>query len=322
MMKKLLLIISLIFSAGSGFSQNSTLQPQNVVVGWEVGTVKRISQIDSTMIYANDTLFLATALSSNYTMKIMSQKDTVYEVLFKQINLDDDPSAVSEMIDATPIQKMMQELMKKLQDEMAGLEYSFLVDQNTALAFEVKNQEELSLLIEELVVVVLNQILDSSKIKMKKDEKNEIALKVKDYMADQMPAAMQTMLNAFNYLFQAYSFPFVIDETYSQEIEVYDVDEVQHGVQENKAMLVVNSSETDAELLIDYEYVYDKEEAYQTYIVSQGKAQQISLDEFEIDERVISKFNLETSWIKSSTSRVNAKMGDISVHNISKVVIK
>ena len=321
-MHKLLIILSILCSTSYSFSQSDIGEPQNVVVNWEVGTSKMISQIDSTIIYSNDSIFLATGVISNYTIKILSQKDTVYEVLFKQFLLDDNISVESDLINASPIEQMMQELVIELQKKITALEYSFLVDQNTALAFEVKNQKELMALVEEMVVVVLNKFIDKSKIELEETQKNEMQLKVKQYMKEQMPAAIQTMLNAFNYLFQAYSFPFIIGETYTQEIEVYDVDQVQHGNKENKANLIVNSSASNSELIIDYKYDYDKEQAYQSYIVAQGKADQISIDEFDIDERVLTKFDRESSWIKSSSSFVYAKMGNITVNKTTRVLIK
>ncbi len=320
-MNKILIITSLLFFGIDSFSQDSIDEPQNVIVNWEVGTSKSITQIDSTTIYANDSIFMASGMSSNYTMKILNQKDTIYEVLFKQITLDN-ISVESEMINASPIEQMIQELILELQKKMSGLEYSFLVNQNTALAFEIKNEAELRKLVEEMVVVVLNQFLDKSKVELDESNKDEIKIKVKQYMNEQMPAAMQTMLNAFNYIFQAYSFPFVLDQTYTQDIEVYNVDQVQHGDKENQAKLIVNTSSSNSELIIDYIYIYDKEEAYQSYIVAQGKAEQIPIDQFDVDERVESKFDLESSWIKSSSSFVNVKMGNVIVKNTTQVIIK
>jgi hypothetical protein len=321
-MNKILIIAGLILFGINSYSQNSIDEPQNVIVSWEVGTSKTITQIDSTIIHAKDSIFMATGVSSSYTIKILSQKDTVYEVLFKQIVLDDNISVESEMINASPIEQMMQDLILELQKKMYGLEYSFLVNQNTALAYQIKNEKELRDLVEEMVVVVLNQFLDKSKIELDESKKNEIQLKVKQYMDEQMPAAMQTMLNAFNYIFQAYSFPFIIDKTYTQDVEVYSVDQVQHSDKDSKAKLVVNSSVKDNFLEIDYKYIYNKEEAYQMYVVAQGKGNEISINDFDIDERVISEFDMETSWIKSSLSLVNAKMGFITVKNKTLVIIK
>lgn len=321
-MNKYLIIASLILFGNKSFSQNSIDEAQNVIVNWEVGTSKSITQVDSTIIHANDSIFMATGISSNYIIEILSQKDTVYEVLFKQFVLDDKISVESEMMNVSPIEQMMQDLILELQKKMSGLEYSFLVSQNTSLAYEVKNEKELRELVEEMVVVVLNQFLDKSKIELDESKKNEIQLKVKQYMDEQIPAAMQTMLNAFNYIFQAYSFPFILDKTYSQDVEVYSVDQVQQGDNDGKAKLVVNSSVKNNFLEIDYKYIYNKEEAYQMYIIAQGKGNEISINDFDIDERVISEFDMETSWIKSSLSLVNAKMGFITVKNKTQVIIK
>ena len=158
---KILIITSLLFFGIDSFSQDSIDEPQNVIVNWEVGTSKSITQIDSTIIYANDSVFMASGMSSNYTIKILNQKDTIYEVLFKQIILDN-ISIESEMINASPIEQMMQELILELQKKMSGLEYSFLVNQNTALAFEIKNEDELRKLVEEMVVVVLYNSIKTS----------------------------------------------------------------------------------------------------------------------------------------------------------------
>ena len=69
-MNKILIITSLLFFGIDSFSQDSIDEPQNVIVNWEVGTSKSITQIDSTIIYANDSVFMASGMSSNYTIKI------------------------------------------------------------------------------------------------------------------------------------------------------------------------------------------------------------------------------------------------------------
>lgn len=321
-MNKILIITSLILTGINGFSQNSIDEAQNVIVNWKVGTSKSITQIDSTIVHAKDSVFMATGVRSSYTIKIVSQRDTVYEVLFKQIVLDDNISIESEMINASPIEQMMQDLFIELQKKMSGLEYSFLVNQNTALAYQINNEKALRDLVEEMIVVVLNQFLDKSKIELDESKKNELQLKVKQYIDEQMPAAMQTILNSFNYIFQAYSFPYIIDKIYTQDVEVYSVDQVQYSDNESKAKLVVNSFAKDNFLEIDYKYIYNKEEAYQMYVVAQGKGNEISINDFDIDERVISEFDMETSWIKSSLSLVNAKIGFITVKNKTQVIIK
>ena len=84
----------------------------------------------------------------------------------------------------------------------------------------------------------------------------------------------------------------------------------------------MNSSLKEDFLEIDYKYIYNKEEAYQMYVTAQGKGNEISINDFDIDERVISQFDIETSWIKSSLSLVNAKMGFITFKNKTQVIIK
>lgn len=321
-MKRICILTIVILFSTIGYSQVSEDEPQNIIVNWKVGTSKKITQIDSTIVYTKDSLLIATGVKSSYTIEVVSLMDTVYEVRFKQLILDDDISIASDIINASPLEQLLQELILEIQKRFAGLEYSFFVNKNTAFAFEVKNEEDLRALMEEMVLVVLNQLLDDTKVELEESKMNQLKLDAKKYLNEQMPAAMQTMLNTFNYIFQAYSFPFIIDKTYSQEIDVSDIDEIAHSEQETRAELIVNSYRKGNSVVIDYEYIYDKKDAYQTYIASQGRASEISFDEFDIDERVISEIDLETSWILSSLSLVNAKMGEIIVRQESEVIIK
>jgi hypothetical protein len=303
-------------------AQNSKNEAQNVNLDWKIGVEKTIYQVDSTTIFKKDSIFMSTGVSSNYVIKVASLQDTIYEVLFKQVILDKNITVESELINTTPIQKMMQDLVKELQEKMSGLEYTFYVNKNTALAFEVKNQDQLIKFIEEMVVIVLNKYLDISKVEMDETKKSEVQLKVKKYMKEQMPAAMQTMLNSYNYIFQAYSFPFVIDETYTTDVEVYSVDQVQNGEKVNKAGLVVKSNIEDQKLKIDYIYEYDKQSAYNDYIVSQGKAEQIPFEQFDLSEQVISFFDTESTWLTNCSSFIMVKMGDVLVNKRTHIQVK
>lgn len=320
-MKTTLLLILCILGAHS-FAQSSLDEPQNVQVNWKVGTTKTITQTDSTIIQSNGSVFMATGSTASYRIKIVSLKDTVYEVLFKQTEMTDEISIESEVMDATPIEKMIQEIIQEIQKEMSELEYSFLVDKNTAFAYEVKNEQKLMDFIEETVLLVINKLVDQTNLELEDSKKKELQEQIKEYMEDEMPAAIQSMLNNFNYLFQAYSFPYILDQTYTQDVEVQSIDQVQHGDKEQYAQLIVNSSLSKEVLKIDYKYIYDKEEAYQMYVVAEGKEDEISLEDFDMDERVISEFDMASSWIKTSNSAVYVKMGDITVNNKTSVTIK
>ncbi|MEM7162230.1 MAG: hypothetical protein AAF487_07275 [Bacteroidota bacterium] len=321
-MNKLFILLFLLFIGIESSSQESTQEPQLVNIDWKVGSLKTIMQFDSTIIHVDDSLFMSTGAKSEFKIKIASLKDTVYEVLFQQILIDENISIGSEMMDATPMQRMMQELIIEIQKAISGLEYTFLVDKNTAMAFKVKNEEELTEIVEEMVIVVLNKFMDHSKVEIDDNQQKEIHLTVKRYLDEQMPAAIQTMLNAFNYIFQGYSFPYILDETYTQDIQVYNVDQVQHGDKENSAMLKVKSSKNGSDLFINYEYFYDKEEVYQTYVVSQGKEADIPMSEFDLEERVECIFDLKSSWIKSFTSFANVNMASMLINKKTTVIIQ
>jgi hypothetical protein len=319
-MKSLIVIAFLAFIPNS-YSQ-SDKDPEYVHVNWIVGTEKTVYQTDSTVIYQVDSIFMASGTSSNYKIKIVSKKDTVYEVLFKQINIGKDFKIESELVNTTSIEEMMQTVITELQQKFIDFEYSFLVDKNTGQAFDVKNQEELGKTIEEMVTTVLDKYAASSKMNLDEKKKNAIRTKVSEMIGEKMPAVMNTMMNSFNYIFQAYSFPYSLNETLIMETVVYDIDEVKHGDTESPANIVINSSLKNSKLKINYKYDYDKESAYQQHIVSRGNEKKIPIDQFEIDEHVDANFDMKSSWITESTSSVNVKMGDVTVNKISRVIIK
>lgn len=318
---KISIIIAFLAATTMCYSQTEK-DPEYVKVNWTVGTEKTVYQTDSTIVYQADSLFMSTGTSSNYKIKIVSKRDTIYEVLFKQININPDFSLKSEMINTGSIQEMMEIMVTELQQKFLDLEYSFLVNKNTGQAFDVKNQEELGKTIEEMVVTILNNYVASSKINIDEKKKAEIQIRVSELMKEKMTPIMNTMMNSFNYIFQAYSFPYTLDQTLTVETMVYDIDEVKHGNTESPANIVINSSLKNSKLNINYQYDYDKENAYQQYIVSKGNKEKIPIDQFEIDERVIANFDLKSSWITDSTSLVKVKMGDIRVNQTSRVTFK
>lgn len=320
--KALLITILVLLNTWMGLSQKSLDEVSYVDIQWQVGTNKKITQVDSSIIYVDGSVYMATGVASKYTIKIVDKKDTIYEVRFQQLVMKEDVSIESNMINVSPIEELMEEMISDLQSKFGNFEYSFLVDQNTGSAFEVKNEEEIEKVLGEFVEVVIERLRKRSDVELTENEFEEMKFKINKYVDEQMPATFQTMLNAFNYLFQVYSFPFIPGETFTQDIEVSSVDQIRNSDDENNAKLVVKGKVDKSEILIDYEYVYDKEEAYQTYVVEQGKASQIPFDEFELNERIVSHIDLKSSWIKSSESRVHVKMGNVQVINTSKVLIE
>lgn len=304
------------------YAQPPADEPINVAVEWKVGDEKVVMQVDSTVIFNSDSLYLSVGTQSQYNIKIVNANDSVYEVLFKQLNVNSSLGVQSDVTDASSIEKMLKKMLEEIQRKMVGLEYSFLVTSYSAQAYEIKNEEELSKIIEEVVMVVLNDFIDASKVELDTAKKSELKLKVKQYIDEQMPAAMQTMLNSFNYIFQAYSFPFVLGKTHTMSMDVYNVDEVQHAGDTTQTQFVITSSLKDPILSVNYVYKYNQEEAYQAYIVQKGKSDEISREEFRVDERVEAKFNTNSSWITASHSYVDVKMGPVVVHKKTAVTIK
>lgn len=322
MIKTFLQLIILLFTLTTNTSLSQELEPMNVTVNWKNGTSKTITQIDSMIVYNNDTLTTASRSLSQYNIQILSLKDTVYTILFKQIAVDDEFSIESETTDTDPIRNIHNELMLEIQKRIAGLEYRFLVDKNTATAFEVLNKKGLQQFAQEIAEEVFDQKMQHKKIAISPSEKTEIKQRIKENLQEILPAVIETMLNSFNYTFQAYGIPFVLDETYSTVVEVSLVDQIEYSGLENNAELVVNSSFENDEVTIDFKYIYEKETAFQNLILQHGNENGVTIDEFDVDERVISKFDTTTSWMKSCNSFTKTRFGALTVRKMTYVTIK
>ena len=61
---------------------------------------------------------------------------------------------------------------------------------------------------------------------------------------------------------------------------------------------------------------------YKRQVVEEGNAEQIPISEFDLDERVIASFNLNSSWITNNKSFVTVKMGDTLIKKKTLVKIK
>ena len=185
-----------------------------------------------------------------------------------------------------------------------------------------KRQDSLIASIKELAFSISGQILEQSNIELTQEEAQTLKQNITEYLDKQSPAAIQTIINSYNYIFQSYNFPYVLNETYTEEIETYAIDQMQHGDKTSRATLVVNSATKNNLLKIDYEYIYDKKEAYEQYVVADGEEDNIPFEEFDISEGVTTIFNKSTTWITKSKSTSVVKMSDIQVFSTSYLIFQ
>ncbi|MDX1445207.1 hypothetical protein [Lishizhenia sp.] len=313
----LLTFLVTFFFIQKGFGQ----EPQYIAVNWKVGDIKTITHIDSTNIYQNNQPVSKVGLKTTYSMEIVDLKDTVYEVHFKQfknteLNLD-----FGKLVDST-FDAQFAVFTNYVIEKMASLEYRFLVDKNTALAFEIKDETLLQTQMKTITFDAISTFLNTLGDQLTEQEKKQIQLQSEIYMQDQIDNTTQTMMNAFNYIFQAYTFPYLLNDVYEMQVEVYNIDESLNNGQTYNTPVVIESWKRNNQIFIDYTYIYNKEQMFEEIVSSQGNPYAISIDEFEITEGVLSSFNTSTSWINSSKSFTHVQMGEIEVQNAAYVSIK
>lgn len=289
---------------------------------WQVGDIKHITQIDSTTIYNNDTVYLASGMKTEYKIKVLSIIDTTIIVSYQSIQLDEAIKIRSDEFDADPLQSSIRELMHKLQRKMASTTIQFYVNKNDGLAYEIKNKDQVEKLLKETIMFMINDFLDNSKIKFSKKEVNELTAYVNDEMVKNIPKVYQSMINSYNYFFQIYSFPFQYNQEYSTPTFVSNVDETKE-VYELPATIFIRHKELSSTTQeIKYWYKYDLEAAYQKLILDAGKENLVPQNQFDILEQVTTKYDVNTDWIFSQEEIVRAKIGKITNETKTLVFLK
>lgn len=283
-------------------------EPQLPPVEWKVGDARTVDHLATTRITRNDSVLLSVEAKSRYRLKVLAMKDTLYEVEFQDITLSDDVKVASDAGDMSAMKDMMDRLMTDLQTKLRGFKYVLLVDRATAQAFAVKNEKAMAAFVEEVVMVVLKAFFDDAKVELKSDERKQLDLKLKQLMKDQMPAAMQTVVNSFNYIFQNYGSPYKPNGTQVNEIGLYFVDAIKYGDQENTAQQVVTAKQTADRLTLDVVMNEDQRRSYEIYVIDEGLEAEVPFSKFSSIQKSNTVFDRETTWVMRHEAIVEARL--------------
>lgn len=321
MNKILILIIALFYATTELRAQEK--EPFYMEVKWKVGDLKTVTQIDSNIVYQEDTLFMSTIAESKYSIKIVSENEDTYEVLLTQSDFANNLDMASEAFDIGTIEYWMTELVKAVQAKFKNYQLALIVEKTTGLATEVINEETQKQMVKSLV-----DIFYDTYMRLPESERDlsatkvEIQMEIQDMLDEQMEAAMQSMLNNFNYIFQGYNTPYVLGEKFTTDVSIYEVNELKYGDEETPGKMHISSEQSGSILTIAYTYDYDKQAIYEKTVVEQCKADMVPIEEFNIDERVISEFDTKTSWLRKSSSYISVRLGTVDVYSSTQLIIK
>ena len=277
---------------------------------WKQGDARTIETTGSTRVTSHDSVLLATEVKSQMRLKVLAVLDTVYEVEFQDITVNDTVSITSEAIDTREMQAMLVKLLQDMQERMRSFKYVLIVDNRTGQAVAVKNEKEMARFMEDIVVVVLNAFFDGTKVELTVKERNDLQFQLKKLMKEQMPAAIKTVLNSFNYIFQCYSTACVPGKTHTNEIEMYYVDAIQYGDKQNKARQVVTATETADKFTLKVVMTEDQRAAYKLYVTDQGREDRIPFSKFKAVQGSMTVFDRASTWIIQHEATVEVKLGD------------
>lgn len=308
-------------SLGTVFCQDLA-DARYVDVMWEVGDEKHVSRIDSTVTYANSEVLASVGARTDYKIKILGLKDSIYRVGFSQFTSVNNFEFSLDTIDFSKLESTMKNLIGNVESKLAGLEYVFLVDQYSGQAYEVENESELIETMQKSIDVSLDEFIEVLDSNLTINVRETISNESKKMLLQKIPAVLQTMINSFNYIFQGYSFAYIPNDTYQAQMETYDIDAVRHGDEENLVNFIINSNVKESILTMRFDYQYDQEDFYQRMVVANGRSNEISREEFDMKENATAIFDLDSSWIKSHISNVFVKMGMVNVNQFTRVIIE
>ncbi|MFZ1692076.1 MAG: hypothetical protein WAT74_02670 [Flavobacteriales bacterium] len=287
-------------------------------VEWKAGDARTVDLVATSMTTRNDSVLLATESKSRYRLKVLAVKDTLYEVEFQDITLSDDVKISSDAGDMSAVKDMLDRLMADLQKKLRGFKYVLLVDRGSAQAYAVKNEQAMAAFAEEVVMVVLKVFFDEAKVELKADERKQMDLKLKQYMKEQMPAAMQTVVNSFNYIFQNYGSPYKPNGTRTNDVEMYYIDAIKYGDKESFAKQVITAKQTADRLTLDVVMNEDQRASYQLYVVDNGMEAEVPFSKFSSIQKSTTVFDRRTTWILRHESVIEVKLDKL--HSVEKEV--
>jgi hypothetical protein len=309
-MKLISVLVLLIFS---NFSHSQDVDLYTATPDWEIGDVKYVHTDDRTTTYLSDTVFTDIQIEANYKIEIVDATD-YFTILYTQ-----EPGDLKVETSIEVLDNFIASMMKKAERELEGFDYKVQVEKETGEAIELVNSDEML----EIVKKILIELIDETG-----EEKNATKAKIKEMKTamlenlESMTAPMiETILNGVTYLFQAYTYSFPLDETYSEAVDVYDINAMGiFGDTEFPSTRILESKTEGDDLTIQTSLIYDK-----TFLLEQMKKKsphmtELTEDDLSISEKETVVINTgDNNWIKSHVSDVEFRMPQVYV--VGKTVI-
>jgi hypothetical protein len=317
----LLCVLTLVCPNGLIHAQNLSSEPEYVDIRWKVGTEKTVSVHDTTLIYADNELLSSAFVKYSYKLKILNQKDSVYEVRFKHLSLASDLILNSQIPELDEAAEKFITIINEVENSIKKFEFILLVDQNSGFAFEIKNEQKFLDLMTQTTNKIIFELAKYFGENLDSQKRKVIEFKIKEELETKSEAILKTTMNSLNYMLQIYSFPYILNGTHFFETELESVDQINENDLSSLAKIEVKANKSNNTLTHRAIYHYDKAEMFEKSKKESDDFPSISIEEFAIFEEITTIFDLKTSWILSSRSTSDVIMGEIQAKNIAVVVL-
>lgn len=280
---------------------------------WKLGDQKMIHTESSTKIFVNDSLFNNTETTANYSIKVI---DTVknYTLLYSNESNSIDFETEFSILKKDSVVNFFTDIIKNIEKETNSFKYELVVDKNTGQALEVKNSDSFLKTIEQ----VTSKIIDELGEKMQKSNIriDSIKQKVITHFKWAEPKILETMINQFNYIMQAYSYEFPYNSTISQKTMVYDINALgEFGDVEMPATLTISSKKYDNILTIQTDTEYDKDFLLMQMKKKYNNISNLTTSDIFLSEKAEATFTITNGWITSHKSNVVFITKEVKVIN-------
>jgi hypothetical protein len=293
------------------------LKLQQITPKWKLGDQKIIYNKSSTKVFVKDSLINNTEAIANYSLKVV---DTFNNYTLSYANETNSINIVSKSsireIDSAG--NILTDIIKKIEKETNSFKYELIVDKQTGQATKVKNSDKLLKTVEKITLKLMVEF--GKKMSTSNMQMDSLKGKVMAYFKMSEPKILETILNEYNYIMQAYAYEFPYNGSISQKTMVHDVNALGiFGNLEVPAVVTIGSKKTNNILTIETDTDYDK-----NFLLEQIKKQfnnmsSLKTSDIFLSEKTESIFTIRNGWIVSHKSNVIFQTKEVKVINETSV---
>lgn len=279
-----------------------------MIPSWKSGETKIVTTNSKITTYIADTVFLEVSQNNTYKITVTELKNS-YEFNYSQLSEGLGVDYITSN-DLNP--EILSEFVRLIEKKVSQYDYVILMDKETVQATGIKNERAFFEFVKKSVKEILIE-LTGHKSKDKAEEK-QFEQNINNYFTTFAPQMKQTILNSVNYLFQAYSYGFPLNDVVSYETMVHDINAMGYfGTTEFPAIYTIDAREEGEDMRLKINTSYDKE-----FLLKEFKNKSVGMRNLTINDLLIQEneeivFDGETSWIKEHKSYVLFEVPGVKV---------